>query len=60
MWSGVGIYLDLLAYVWFSPISPGTALLFLILGITLAAMIYAIMFKPYADLNIVRIRHLND
>lgn len=60
MWSGVGIYLDLLAYVWLTPNATGSVLLFISLGLLLAVMVYAMMFKPFADLNIARIRHLKD
>ena len=58
MWSGVGIYLDFLAYGWLRPVEISQALLFVVSGILLAVVIYAIMFKRFADLNILRIRDL--
>jgi len=58
IWSGVGIYLDYLAYGWLRPVEISQALLFLMSGILLAVVIYAIMFKRFADLNIFRIRDL--
>jgi len=58
IWSGVGIYLDYLAYGWLRPVEISQALLFLMSGILLAVVIYAIMFKRFADLNILRIRDL--
>lgn len=58
MWSGVGIYLDYLAFGWLRPVNIGLALLFGVSGILLAVAIYAIMFKRFADLNITRIRDL--
>jgi hypothetical protein len=59
MWSGVGIYLDFLAYGWLRPVNMSRALLFVASGILLAVAIYFIMFKRFADLNLVRIRDLS-
>ena len=58
MWSGAGIYLDLLAFGWLRPADIGLALLLIASGLLLAVVIYAIMFKRFADLNIIRIRDL--
>lgn len=58
MWSGAGIYLDLLAFGWLRPADIGLALLLIASGLLLAVVIYAIMFKRFADLNILRIRNL--
>jgi hypothetical protein len=57
-WSGVGIYLDFLALGWLRPVKTSLALVFTVSGILLAVAIYAIMFKRFADLNILRIRDL--
>lgn len=59
IWSGVGIYLDFLAFGWLRPVKISLALLFAVSGILLAVAIYAIMFKRFADLNLVRIRDLS-
>ncbi|MES0362187.1 MAG: hypothetical protein ABUK20_14805 [Anaerolineales bacterium] len=58
IWSGVGIYLDFLAYGWLRPVNISLGILFAVSGFLLAVAIYAIMFKRFADLNIVRIRDL--
>ena len=58
MWSGVGIYLEFLAYGWLRPLNISRAFLFVVGGFLLAVAIYAIMFNRFADLNIVRIRDL--
>lgn len=58
IWSGVSIYLDFLAYGWLKPLKIGLALIFVLGGLLLAVGIYAIMFKRFADLNIIRIRSL--
>ena len=58
IWSGVGIYLDFLAFGWLRPVKTSLALIFAVSGILLAVAIYAIMFKRFADLNILRIRDL--
>ena len=59
MWSGVGIYLDLLAFGWLRPVNIGLALLLIASGFLLAVAIYFIMFKRFTDLNIIRIRGLS-
>ncbi len=58
MWSGVGIYLDLLAFGWLRPVNIGLALLLIASGLLLVVVIYLIMFKRFADLNIIRITGL--
>ena len=58
MWSGVGIYLDFLAFGWLRPENISLGILFTVSGFLLAVAIYAIMFKRFADLNIVHIRDL--
>lgn len=54
-WSGVGIYLDYLAFGWLRPLNLAPATLFIVSGMFLAAGIYFAMFKPFADQNIIRI-----
>ena len=58
MWSGVGIYLDLLAFGWLRPVNIGLALLLIASGLLLAVVFYLVMFKRFADLNIIRISGL--
>ena len=58
VWSGVGIYLDVLAVRWLKEDNLGIASLFFRAGLVLAAAIYAVMFIRFADQNIIRIRDL--
>jgi hypothetical protein len=58
VWSGVGIYLALLAIRWLMGVNPGTAVIFAGTGLLLAGGIYAVMFKRFADQNIARIQAL--
>jgi hypothetical protein len=60
VWSGVGIYLDYLALGWLRDVNLGTAFLYSTAGLLLAAGIYAIMFKRFADQNIARIRDMKN
>ena len=55
MWSGVGIFLDKLAYGWLSPLSGARYLPFALAGLALAFAIYAFGFSRLADKNIRRI-----
>ena len=55
MWSGVGIYLDYLAFGWLRPLNLAPATLFIVSGMFLAVGIYFVMFKSFADQNIIRI-----
>ena len=59
-WSGVGLYLDYLALGWLREMNPGIALLYSAAGLLLAAAIYAITFKRFADQNIARIRDMKN
>lgn len=56
IWSGVGIYLNFLAFRWLTPIKFSQAVLFVLGGLILSLAIYAIMFRPFADQNIKRIK----
>jgi hypothetical protein len=58
VWSGVGIYLALLAVRWLVGVNLGTAVIFAGAGLLLAGGIYAVMFKRFADQNIARIQAL--
>lgn len=58
MWSGVGIYLDYLAFGWLRPLNLAPATLFIVSGMFLAAGIYFVMFRRFADQNIIRINGL--
>ena len=58
VWSGVGIYLALLAVRWLLGVNLGTAVIFAGAGLLLAGGIYAVMFKRFADQNIARIQAL--
>ncbi|MEA3439985.1 MAG: hypothetical protein U9R58_06855 [Chloroflexota bacterium] len=55
MWSGVGIWLCLLAYRWLKPVSINTTLIFAAVGILLAGAIYLFGFRFFANRNILRI-----
>ncbi len=59
VWSGVGFYLDFLAVQWLRVVNLRSSFLFISAGLVLAAAIYFIMFKPFADQNIIRIREMN-
>ena len=56
VWSAVGIYLDYLAASWLIEVNQISTIIFIGCGLLLAAAIYLIMFKRFADLNIARIR----
>ncbi|MBE9474550.1 MAG: hypothetical protein IMY85_06630, partial [Chloroflexi bacterium] len=58
MWSGVGIYLDFLAFGWLRPLNLAPVTLFIISGLFLAVGIYFVMFRRFADQNIIRINGL--
>lgn len=58
MWSGVGIYLDYLAFGWLRPLNLAPATLLIVSGMFLAVGIYFVMFRRFADQNIVRINGL--
>ena len=58
MWSGVGIYLDYLAFGWLRPLNLAPATLFIVSGMSLAVGIYFVMFRRFADQNIIRINGL--
>jgi hypothetical protein len=58
IWSGVGIYLNFLAVGWLIPIIIDQAALFVLSGLILSLAIYVIMFRPFANQNIERIRGL--
>jgi hypothetical protein len=60
MWSGVGVYLDCLAYGWLLTVNLGLAIIYLSSGILLALAIYHVMFKRFAAQNIARISELPD
>ena len=55
VWSAVGIYLDYLAASWLIEVNQISTIIFISCGLLLAAAIYLIMFKRFADLNIARI-----
>ena len=58
IWSGVGIYLDYLAFGWLRPLNLALATLFIISGMFLAVGIYFVMFRRFTDQNIIRINGL--
>ena len=58
VWSAVGIYLDYLAASWLREVNFISAIIFISCGLLLAAAIYLIMFKRFADQNIARIRSM--
>ena len=58
VWSAVGIYLDYLAASWLREVNFISAIIFISCGLLLAAVIYLIMFKRFADQNIARIRSM--
>ena len=58
VWSTVGIYLDYLAASWLREKIFISAIIFISCGLLLAAAIYLIMFKRFADQNIDRIRSM--
>ena len=55
MWSGVGIWLCLLAYRWLKPVSINYTLIFAAVGLLLAGAIYLFGFRIFANRNILRI-----
>ena len=56
IWSGVGVYLNLLALGWLRPVKFNRAALLVLGGLILSLAIYAIMFRRFADQNIERIK----
>ena len=58
VWSGVGIYLDFLAARWSKELNPNSTIKIIGGGLVLAAAIYLVMFKRFADQNIIRIRDM--
>ena len=58
VWSAVGIYLDYLAASWLIEVNQISTIIFISCGLLLAAAIYLIMFKRFADQNIARIRSM--
>lgn len=60
MWSGVGVFLNKLAYGWLSPLTWGTVIFFVLAGIALAVTIYAFGFAKLANKNIKRIYKLQN
>jgi len=59
VWSWVGIYLDYLAASWLREANLISILMFVSAGLAMAAGIYLVMFKRFADQNILRIREMN-
>jgi hypothetical protein len=59
VWSGVGLYLDFLAAGWLRELNLIAILIFVSAGLAMAAAIYLVMFKRFADQNIIRIREMN-
>jgi len=55
MWSGVGVWLNWLAYGWLKPEKSITAFSLAAVGISLAMAIYAFGFSAFANRNILRI-----
>jgi hypothetical protein len=55
-WSAVGVYLDFLAVGWLSEVSTIIRIILILCGFALAAAIYLVMFKRFADQNIARIQ----
>ncbi|KAA3663941.1 MAG: hypothetical protein DWQ04_08235 [Chloroflexi bacterium] len=60
MWSGVGIFLNKLAYGWLAPLKWLTIVPFVLAGIGLAITIYAFGFSKLAKKNINRIVQINN
>lgn len=58
MWSGVGVYLSILAYGWLSVVVLGKAFLLTLAGVLLALAIYRFGFSKLAKQNIQRIRSI--
>jgi hypothetical protein len=58
MWSGVGLYLNYLAYKWLRPVFLIPAIIIITCGLILAMGLYIVMFRGFADQNIIRIRSL--
>ncbi len=58
VWSRVGIYLDFLAARWLKELNPNSTIKIIGGGLVLAAAIYLVMFKRFADQNIIRIRDM--
>ncbi len=59
MWSGVGIFLNDLAYGWLKPLKWPRALPLTLLGVALAITICFFGFSNLADKNIQRIQKIN-
>jgi hypothetical protein len=60
VWSGVGVILFKYAYQWLREMLLGNAIIFLLLGILLAMMIYLWGFSTLARNNIQRIQLINN
>jgi len=58
VWSAVGMYLDFLAASWLREVNLILTIILISCGLVLAAAIYLIMFKRFADQNIARIRSM--
>ena len=58
MWSGVGIFLNTLAYDWLIPVSKNQVIFFVFFGILMAAIIYKFGFSKLAKENINRVEAL--
>ena len=59
VWAGVGIYLDSLPARGLRERNLISTIMIVIIGLILAAAIYMVMFKRFADQNIFRIREMN-
>jgi hypothetical protein len=59
MWSGVGVYLCILAYGWLSVVVLGKAFLLTLVGVLLALVIYRFGFSEIAKKNIQRINSIH-
>ena len=55
MWSSVGIYLCTLTIEWFAPIKPFYIILHILLGVSLAYLIFRFGFSTFALKNIQRV-----
>ncbi|MCP4426087.1 MAG: hypothetical protein GY803_16465 [Chloroflexi bacterium] len=60
MWSGVGIFLNKLAYGWLEPLKWTRALPLALAGAALAVAIYSFGFSNFADKNIQRIHNIKN
>lgn len=55
-WSAVGLCLDLLAAGWLQGVNSISRILLFIWGLALAAAVYPVIFKPFADQSLARFR----